>query len=163
MHSSSQKTGKKKNNKIESSQLEAVTPKMRGIVEWQVWSRWGEIKTWGFVNWDSENEKRLKEAYWYSDPVRSKICPRAKSWNYFSASYHNLTIKERKKGISTLYKHFPPFLFFLTSDFPPLWKLTACKVCLNFRCSLSVLFLMKFFLLYVVILKQTKKAINSLN
>ena len=54
--------------------------------EWRVRSRWGEIKTRDFVNRDSENKKRPKEAYRYSDQTRSNIHPRAKSWNYFSAS-----------------------------------------------------------------------------
>ena len=39
----------------------------------------GEIKTRDFVNRDSENKKRPKETYRYSEQARSKIRPRAKS------------------------------------------------------------------------------------
>ena len=55
----------------------------------------GRDKNSGFCEPRQWEQRRPKEALRYSDQARSNICPRAKSWNYFSASY--LPDHKRKK------------------------------------------------------------------
>ena len=121
---------------------------MRRILEWRIWCRWGEINTRDFCEPDQwgqwDPRKHLDTVI--SREVTSALELRAET------TFLLVPLPDHKRKKSTLKKHFPPFPFFLTSDFPPLRKFTTSKReflyiqiqvdallfyknCLNFTCS----------------------------